>query len=128
MLERIRREPARVAGLIQAVMALAVAFGLDLSTEQQAVILGLSAAALGFAEGVRSRVTPVARKPKDDLDLTSDDIAAMFDAGEPLEARGPATWSGSSTTSIEWRPGQPEPQRPYWSPNSTPPKGRHAAE
>lgn len=59
VLSLIRREPARVAGIIQAVLALAVAFGLDLSVEQQAAILSLSAAALGLAEGVRSQVTPV---------------------------------------------------------------------
>jgi hypothetical protein len=29
-------------------------------------------------------------RDKDDLDLTSEDITAIFDAGEPAEIRGPA--------------------------------------
>lgn len=30
-------------------------------------------------------------RDRDDLDLTSEDITAMFDAGEPAEVRGPSS-------------------------------------
>jgi hypothetical protein len=43
---------------VQAVVALALAFGLDLSTEQVGAILAVSAAALGLV--TRSQVTPTA--------------------------------------------------------------------
>lgn len=56
---RINEEPALAAGLVQAVLATAVAFGLNLTDEQVAVLLGLSAAILAFA--VRRRVSPVAK-------------------------------------------------------------------
>ena len=51
------REPALVLGAVQAVLALVVAFGLDLSAEQVAGILAVSAAALAIV--VRIKVTPV---------------------------------------------------------------------
>lgn len=54
--ETIRNEPALIAGLVQAVLACAVAFGLPLSDVQQGTILALSAAVLALF--VRSRVTP----------------------------------------------------------------------
>lgn len=56
MLTTIRREPALITGLIQAVLALVVAFGLDLSGEQTASILAVSAAVLAVV--VRSQVRP----------------------------------------------------------------------
>lgn len=55
-MERIKNEPALVAGLVQAVLALAVAFGLDLSPEQIGAILGATAAVLALV--VRSKVVP----------------------------------------------------------------------
>jgi hypothetical protein len=51
------REPAVVLGFVQVVIALAVGFGLDLSTAQQALILAAVAALIALL--VRSRVTPV---------------------------------------------------------------------
>lgn len=57
MLDRIRNEPALVSGFVQTVLALVVAFGLNLSTEQTAAILAVTAA--GLALLVRSKVTPV---------------------------------------------------------------------
>lgn len=56
LLTTVRREPAVVAGLVQAVLALLLSFGVDLTTEQTAAIMGLSAAVLAFV--VRRRVTP----------------------------------------------------------------------
>jgi hypothetical protein len=56
VLEKIRREPALVAGLVQAVLALLVAFGVPLSDVQVGAILAVSAAVLAFV--VRSKVTP----------------------------------------------------------------------
>jgi hypothetical protein len=55
-MDRIKAEPALVAGLVQAVLTLVVAFGLDLSTEQVAAILTVTAAVLAIV--VRSQVTP----------------------------------------------------------------------
>ena len=57
ILDRIRREPALVAGLVQAVLALLVAFGLDVSAEQTASILAVTAALLAVV--TRAQVTPV---------------------------------------------------------------------
>jgi hypothetical protein len=56
MLEAIRREPALVAGVVQAVLALLVAFSVPLTQEQVAAILGVSAAVLAIV--VRAKVTP----------------------------------------------------------------------
>jgi hypothetical protein len=56
-MDRIKAEPALVAGLVQAVLTLVVAFGLDLSTEQVAAILTVTGAVLALV--VRSQVTPV---------------------------------------------------------------------
>ena len=50
------REPAMVVALIQAVLVLAVTFGLKLTPEQTAAILAVAALALGLI--TRSRVTP----------------------------------------------------------------------
>ncbi len=68
-------EPVRlgalIIGVIGAALALLVAFGVDLSADQQTAILGFAAAviamasAIGVGEWVRNRVTPVA-DPKDD--------------------------------------------------------------
>jgi hypothetical protein len=52
------REPAVVLGFVQVVIALAVGFGLDLSTSQQALIFAAAAALIALI--VRSQVTPVA--------------------------------------------------------------------
>lgn len=50
------REPAMWLAALQAVLALAVGFGLDVSTEQLSLILAASAAVLGLV--TRSQVTP----------------------------------------------------------------------
>ena len=64
MIDRIRNEPALVAGLIQAALGLAVAFGLDLTAEQTAGILAATGAALALF--VRSSVTPTPSQPPDE--------------------------------------------------------------
>lgn len=51
------REPAAVLAFVQAVVALAVSFGLDLTAEQVGGIVAVTALALGLL--TRSRVTPV---------------------------------------------------------------------
>ena len=56
MLDRVRREPALVSGLVAAVIALVVSFGLELSPEQIGSIMAVVAALLAFV--VRSQVTP----------------------------------------------------------------------
>ena len=56
VVEKIKAEPALVAGFLQALLGLLLAFGVPLTDEQVGAILALSAAVLAFA--VRSRVTP----------------------------------------------------------------------
>lgn len=51
------REPAMVLALVQAVIVLGVSFGLQLSSDQTAAILAVTAVVLGLI--TRSRVTPV---------------------------------------------------------------------
>lgn len=50
------REPAMVLALVQAIIVLAVTFGLRLTPEQTGAILTLSAVVLGLI--TRSKVTP----------------------------------------------------------------------
>lgn len=50
------REPAMVLAFVQAVIVLAVTFGLQLTTEQTGAILALTAVVLGLI--TRSQVTP----------------------------------------------------------------------
>ena len=50
------REPALVLALVQAVIALVVAFGLSLAPDQIGAILAVSAVVLGLI--TRSKVTP----------------------------------------------------------------------
>lgn len=52
------REPALILGAIQAILALVVSFGLDLSVEQTGAILAASAAVLAVI--TRSQVSPAA--------------------------------------------------------------------
>lgn len=52
----VRREPALVAGVVQALLALLLAFGVPLTDEQVGAVLALSAAVLAFV--VRRKVTP----------------------------------------------------------------------
>lgn len=59
------REPlvtvGTITGAVTAIIALLVAFGLDLSAEQQTAILGVVAVAAPFvvAAATRSKVTPI---------------------------------------------------------------------
>ena len=53
----IRTEPALIAGAVEAVVALAVAFGLDWTAEQVATVIAVTSALLALF--VRSQVTPV---------------------------------------------------------------------
>lgn len=62
MLDRIKTEPALVAGLVQAALALALAFGVPLTDEQLGAIMAITAALLALV--VRAKVTP-ARTPED---------------------------------------------------------------
>ena len=51
------REPALILAAVQAVLAVAIGFGLDVTPEQLALILAATAAILGVV--TRSKVTPV---------------------------------------------------------------------
>lgn len=48
MIEKLRNEPVLITGVVQAVLALVVAFGLDLSQEQVGAILAVTAAVLAL--------------------------------------------------------------------------------
>lgn len=50
------REPALILAAVQSVLALVVAFGLDLTVEQTGALLAVTAAVLGVI--TRSKVTP----------------------------------------------------------------------
>lgn len=50
------REPVMVYGLVQTILALILAFGVDLSTQQTGAILAVTAAVLALI--TRSKVTP----------------------------------------------------------------------
>jgi len=55
------REPALVLAALQAVIALAISFGLNLSTGQVGAILAASAAVLGVV--ARTQVSPTRSEP-----------------------------------------------------------------
>jgi hypothetical protein len=55
------REPALVLAVVQALFAVAVGFGVDLSSEQLTTLVALSSALLGFA--VRRQVSPLSSTP-----------------------------------------------------------------
>ena len=89
MLDRIRREPALVTGLVSAVIALGAAFGLDLSGEQTGAIMAVTAAVLAVV--TRQSVTPNA-----DVQAVTDDSsptgvaagpAAEAPTGEPVQVQ-----------------------------------------
>lgn len=63
--QRIKREPALVAGVISAVIALAVSFGADLSSEQVGAIMAVVAAVTALF--TRQQVTPAAKGHDDQL-------------------------------------------------------------
>lgn len=52
------REPALILGLVQSALALAVGFGLNLSTEQMGLLMAFSSALLAVI--TRSQVSPKA--------------------------------------------------------------------
>lgn len=55
--QRIQREPALVTGAVSALIALGVAFGLDLTGEQTGAIMAVTTAVLAFV--TRAQVSPV---------------------------------------------------------------------
>lgn len=61
LLSRLRAEPALVLGLVQSVIALVAAFGLELSAEQTGAILAVTAAVLSIV--TRQLVTPISKPP-----------------------------------------------------------------
>lgn len=63
VLHMLRTEPARVVGVVLALIGLLSAFGLGISDDQSAAIVALVGAVLALVGGetVRARVTPTAR-------------------------------------------------------------------
>ncbi len=60
MLEFIKREPAVLLGLVQAVLALVLSFGLHITEEQMGAILAVTAFVLAIV--TRQAVTPLPPK------------------------------------------------------------------
>lgn len=58
----ITTEPVLFVALVQAVLGVVIAFGVDLTDDQQKAVLGLAAVLVLVAVWVRSRVTPVKRR------------------------------------------------------------------
>ena len=56
IIDRVRREPALVSGIVSAGIALAVAFGLDWTAEQVGAVMAVVAAILAVL--TRAQVTP----------------------------------------------------------------------
>lgn len=56
MIDRLKNEPVLVLGTVQALIALVVAFGLQLSGDQVATIVAFTAAVLSLI--ARTQVTP----------------------------------------------------------------------
>ena len=63
VIDRIKREPVLISGLVSAVIALAVSFGAGLDETQVGAIMAVVAAVTALF--TRQQVTPVA-KPHDD--------------------------------------------------------------
>jgi hypothetical protein len=64
MFDRIKQEPVMFQAVVQAVLALALSFGLKLSSAQVGAILACTAAILSF--WVRAQVTPTANPMTND--------------------------------------------------------------
>ena len=106
------REPAMVLALVQAVIALVVAFGLSLAPDQIGAILAVTAVILGLI--TRSRVSPVSPAPVRDGHLRGslprtptarqvDVLAAFVAAGGSVTGRGRgASVSGRARRSATW--------------------------
>lgn len=56
IVEKVRREPAIVVGIVGALISLLLAFGLELTVQQQGAIMGAVVAALALV--TRQAVTP----------------------------------------------------------------------
>jgi len=59
MVDRIQNEPALTLGVVQALVALVVGFGLPVTPEQVALIVAFTAAVLSWA--TRTQVTPAGK-------------------------------------------------------------------
>lgn len=58
IVERIKNRPVLIAALIEAIIGTLIAFGADITGEQQTAILALSGAIVAIAFGVQASVTP----------------------------------------------------------------------
>jgi hypothetical protein len=58
---KLKNEPALIVGFVQAMLALAVSFGLDLSVEQVGAIVALAATATSVL--LRQQVSPASSTP-----------------------------------------------------------------
>lgn len=103
----MKNEPAVVSGLILAAIALATAFGLDLSNEQVGAITAFVSAAMSFV--VRSQVTPSVRvsaeRDKTGHDVAGEAVAPEIAPETPVEvveaAPEPPVETVPTTTDVE---------------------------
>lgn len=77
LVEKIRTEPALLSGLVSAIIALAVGFGLDISADQVSLIMAVVAAVMAIV--VRQQVTPTikvsAERDADNQDIAGEALA-----------------------------------------------------
>ncbi|WP_330473847.1 hypothetical protein [Terrabacter sp. C0L_2] len=119
------REPALILGALQAVIALAISFGLDLSPEQTGAILAASAAVLAVV--TRSQVSPSATVAAETAPSSSTGLvagpAADVPEGEPVDVVAEGSLGDGLGDAVEGitdgilpKPGddQPKPQGGYW--------------
>lgn len=81
VVDKIKTEPVLVTAFVQAVLALVVSFGLELSPEQIGGILAVTGAALAFF--ARAKVVPSAKLAPAEVDLEHDGDEAEFEGGMP---------------------------------------------
>ena len=93
-MENIKREPVLVSVLVGNVLALAAAFGLDLTTEQTAAIMSIVSTAVVVVFG-RSAVTP-------NVSVVAREYAGDVVAGEasPLPTGSPAVVVAKATKPV----------------------------
>lgn len=80
----VKEEPALIVGVVTAVIVLLVAFGVPISEDQRAAVVGVTAAVLALFGGgvaVRALVTPLANPKTSD----GEPLVPASEAAPPVE-------------------------------------------
>src|ERR1035437_8347754 len=117
------KEPALIIGVVTAILALATAFGLGMTHDQQMAILGVVAAALALIGSVvvRSHGTSPATAAKLIAQIPSPKgPVAAPNATKPRSASGaPSSKPSAMSSSVRrWRPTNSWRHRPLWTADS----------